>query len=88
MESFYADRRRDGIEKGNSLVSYPIHSPSRFSLSSGSYSSLSGFVQIICCEGNAGFSEIGICGVPLEEGYSVLAWNHPGFGSSMVCVAL
>ncbi|VUZ54936.1 unnamed protein product [Hymenolepis diminuta] len=57
VESFYADRRRDDTEKGNTLV--------------------------ICCEGNAGFSEIGIVSVPLNEGYSVLAWNHPGFGSSM-----
>ncbi|KAM3186672.1 hypothetical protein ACTXT7_003812 [Hymenolepis weldensis] len=60
VESFYADRRRDDTEKGNTLV--------------------------ICCEGNAGFSEIGIVSVPLNEGYSVLAWNHPGFGSSMVRV--
>ncbi|TGZ59818.1 hypothetical protein CRM22_008859 [Opisthorchis felineus] len=37
---------------------------------------------IVCCEGNGGYPEIGIPLVPLELGYSVLAWNHPGFGSS------
>uniref|UniRef100_A0A183SZE0 AB hydrolase-1 domain-containing protein n=1 Tax=Schistocephalus solidus TaxID=70667 RepID=A0A183SZE0_SCHSO len=39
-------------------------------------------ILVICCEGNAGFAEIGIIGAPLQNGYSVLAWNHPGFGSS------
>nr|CDS30768.1 abhydrolase domain containing protein 16A [Hymenolepis microstoma] len=42
-----------------------------------------GKTLVICCEGNAGYAEIGIVSVPLDEGYSVLAWNHPGFGSSM-----
>ncbi|VDD83469.1 unnamed protein product [Mesocestoides corti] len=37
---------------------------------------------VICCEGNVGFAEIGIVSTPLTAGYSVLAWNHPGFGSS------
>ncbi|GIY28640.1 hypothetical protein CEXT_529241 [Caerostris extrusa] len=37
---------------------------------------------IICCEGNAGFYEYGITGTPIEAGYSVLGWNHPGFGYS------
>ncbi len=37
---------------------------------------------MVCFEGNAGFAEIGTCNAPLEHGYSVLAWNHPGFGSS------
>ncbi|KAH9281256.1 Abhydrolase domain-containing protein 16A [Echinococcus granulosus] len=42
-----------------------------------------GEILVICCEGNAGFAEIGISGVPLSAGFSILAWNHPGFGSSM-----
>ncbi|VDK21707.1 unnamed protein product [Taenia asiatica] len=42
-----------------------------------------GKTLVICCEGNAGFAEIGISGVPLSSGLSILAWNHPGFGSSM-----
>uniref|UniRef100_A0A0R3T1E7 Abhydrolase domain-containing protein 16A n=1 Tax=Rodentolepis nana TaxID=102285 RepID=A0A0R3T1E7_RODNA len=42
-----------------------------------------GNILVICCEGNTSYSEIGIVSVPLNEGYSVLAWNHPGFGSSM-----
>lgn len=36
----------------------------------------------ICCEGNAGFYEMGCLSAPLEAGYSVLGWNHPGFGGS------
>ncbi|KAL3318723.1 hypothetical protein Ciccas_002622 [Cichlidogyrus casuarinus] len=36
----------------------------------------------ICCEGNAGYPEIGTINVPLKVGYSILGWNHPGFGSS------
>ncbi|KAG5887526.1 hypothetical protein JTB14_022138 [Gonioctena quinquepunctata] len=41
-----------------------------------------GNTLVICCEGNAGFYEIGIAITPLEAGYSVLGWNHPGFGGS------
>uniref|UniRef100_A0A8C4SVT7 Abhydrolase domain containing 16A, phospholipase n=1 Tax=Erpetoichthys calabaricus TaxID=27687 RepID=A0A8C4SVT7_ERPCA len=37
---------------------------------------------VICCEGNAGFYEIGCMNTPLEAGYSVLGWNHPGFAGS------
>lgn len=37
---------------------------------------------VICSEGNAGFYEIGIFGAPLNHGYSVLGWNHPGFAGS------
>lgn len=43
-----------------------------------------GNTLVICCEGNAGFYEIGITITPLEAGYSVLGWNHPGFGGSTV----
>ncbi|VDQ09278.1 unnamed protein product, partial [Trichobilharzia regenti] len=38
--------------------------------------------NILCCEGNGGYPEIGTPVVPLEQGYSVLGWNHPGFGES------
>ncbi|XP_004586195.2 protein ABHD16B [Ochotona princeps] len=41
-----------------------------------------GLRLVICCEGNAGFYEMGCLSAPLEAGYSVLGWNHPGFGSS------
>lgn len=37
---------------------------------------------VICCEGNAGFYEIGCMETPLGAGYSVLGWNHPGFAGS------
>jgi pimeloyl-ACP methyl ester carboxylesterase len=37
---------------------------------------------VVCCEGNAGFYEIGIMNTAIAAGYSVLGWNHPGFGGS------
>uniref|UniRef100_A0A8C5QYI1 Abhydrolase domain containing 16A, phospholipase n=1 Tax=Leptobrachium leishanense TaxID=445787 RepID=A0A8C5QYI1_9ANUR len=37
---------------------------------------------VICCEGNAGFYEVGCVATPLEAGYSILGWNHPGFAGS------
>jgi pimeloyl-ACP methyl ester carboxylesterase len=41
-----------------------------------------GLRLVICCEGIAGFYEMGCLSAPLEAGYSVLGWNHPGFGGS------
>lgn len=41
-----------------------------------------GKTLVIASEGNAGFYEIGVMMVPIEAGYSVLGWNHPGFGGS------
>merc|ERR1711962_1611425 len=41
-----------------------------------------GSVLVITCEGNAGFYEVGMATTPIEAGYSVLGWNHPGFGGS------
>ena len=41
-----------------------------------------GDILVISCDGNAGFYEIGVMGTPIEMGYSVLGWNHPGFGGS------
>ncbi|XP_047353012.1 phosphatidylserine lipase ABHD16A [Vespa velutina] len=41
-----------------------------------------GDILVITCEGNCGFYETGIISTPLNKGYSVLGWNHPGFGSS------
>ena len=38
--------------------------------------------MVICSEGNGGFYEIGIVSTPLDLGYSVLGWNHPGFAGS------
>lgn len=36
--------------------------------------------------GNAGFYEIGIMVTPMALKYSVLGWNHPGFGGSTVII--
>uniref|UniRef100_A0A1B0G8V5 Uncharacterized protein n=1 Tax=Glossina morsitans morsitans TaxID=37546 RepID=A0A1B0G8V5_GLOMM len=44
--------------------------------------SMNGEILIICSEGNASFYEIGIMSTPLSLKYSVLGWNHPGFGCS------
>lgn len=41
-----------------------------------------GKTLVICSEGNAGFYEIGIMTTPIAMKYSVLGWNHPGFGGS------
>lgn len=41
-----------------------------------------GNTLVVCCEGNAGFYEVGIVDTPLSAKYSVLGWNHPGFGGS------
>jgi hypothetical protein len=37
---------------------------------------------VICCDGNASFYEVGIFQLPIENGYSTLGWNYPGFGHS------
>ncbi|XP_032671121.1 phosphatidylserine lipase ABHD16A [Odontomachus brunneus] len=44
--------------------------------------SANGNILIVCCEGNCGFYETGVISTPLNKGYSVLGWNHPGFGGS------
>uniref|UniRef100_A0A1I8H3I5 AB hydrolase-1 domain-containing protein n=1 Tax=Macrostomum lignano TaxID=282301 RepID=A0A1I8H3I5_9PLAT len=41
-----------------------------------------GSTLVVCCEGNAAYPEIGATGVPLDAGYSVIGWHHPGFGGS------
>lgn len=41
-----------------------------------------GKTLVITAEGNAGFYEIGIMGTPLDLRFSVLGFNHPGFGGS------
>lgn len=44
--------------------------------------SSNGNMLVVTCEGNFGFYETGIVQTPLGKGYSILGWNHPGFGSS------
>uniref|UniRef100_A0A914XMQ2 AB hydrolase-1 domain-containing protein n=1 Tax=Plectus sambesii TaxID=2011161 RepID=A0A914XMQ2_9BILA len=41
-----------------------------------------GSILVVTFEGNAGFYETGTMVTPLEAGYSVLGWNHPGFAES------
>ncbi|RTG89110.1 uncharacterized protein DC041_0012880 [Schistosoma bovis] len=66
VEAFYADRR---IKSSSKSIS-----PEQ--------DDLNGEILVLCCEGNGGYPEIGTPWVPLERGYSVLGWNHPGFGES------
>ncbi|KAK7095408.1 hypothetical protein V1264_006820 [Littorina saxatilis] len=44
--------------------------------------SRNGNTLVVVFEGNAGFYEMGCSGTPIEYGYSVLGWNHPGFAGS------
>lgn len=37
---------------------------------------------VVCCEGNAGFYEVGITNTSIAAGFPTLGWNHPGFGQS------
>ncbi|XP_034952441.1 phosphatidylserine lipase ABHD16A [Chelonus insularis] len=46
------------------------------------HKSSNGHILVITCEGNCGFYETGAMSTPLNKGYSVLGWNHPGFGGS------
>ncbi|XP_074101305.1 phosphatidylserine lipase ABHD16A [Cotesia typhae] len=46
------------------------------------HKSSNGHILVITCEGNCGFYETGIMTTPMNKGYSVLGWNHPGFGGS------
>lgn len=50
------------------------------------YRKTNGDVLVITCEGNCGFYETGIISTPMSKGYSILGWNHPGFGSSTVSI--
>ncbi|XP_053204120.1 phosphatidylserine lipase ABHD16A-like [Panonychus citri] len=43
---------------------------------------VNGAKLVITCEGNMGYYECSSIWCPLTAGYSVLGWNHPGFGSS------
>ena len=37
---------------------------------------------MIGCEGNVSYYEVGAIMTPISAGFSVLGWNHPGFGES------
>lgn len=52
--------------------------------SNSAFSENNGKYLVICCDGNASFYEIGCFQIPIENGYSALGWNYPGFGQSTV----
>ncbi|TNN07587.1 Protein ABHD16A [Schistosoma japonicum] len=66
VEAFYADRRNKSNSESVSVDQEDFN----------------GEILVLCCEGNGGYPEIGTPWVPLGRGYSVLGWNHPGFGES------
>ncbi|KJE93969.1 HLA-B associated transcript 5 [Capsaspora owczarzaki ATCC 30864] len=45
-------------------------------------STQNGSVLVIACEGNGSFYEMGVSDTAQQLGYSVLGWNHPGYGAS------
>ncbi|KAH9388124.1 Protein abhd16a [Tyrophagus putrescentiae] len=84
IDCIFADRRTPKQlpdSSGSSQETSAHHETSTTNTSSSSSSS-KGNTLIICSEGNAGFYEIGVVTSPLSAGYSVLGWNHPGFGDS------
>ena len=75
IDTMFIDRR--------STVSYSASNPKFATLDSNSgKSSSNGKYLVIGCDGNASFYEIGLLQGPIENGYSVLGWNYPGFGHS------
>ncbi len=45
-------------------------------------SSNNGNTLFVCCDGNASFYEVGCFQIPIDNGFSVLGWNYPGFSQS------
>ena len=41
-----------------------------------------GNILFVCCDGNASFYEVGCFQIPIDNGFSVLGWNYPGFSQS------
>lgn len=75
IEEYNAVRHKLFTRDGNEIDSVFVD---RRKVSSATH----GNTLVICCEGNAGFYEYGIATTPLEAGFSVLGWNHPGFAGS------
>ncbi|KAF7273411.1 hypothetical protein GWI33_013877 [Rhynchophorus ferrugineus] len=73
VESYRGQRYKLKASDGNDIDSIFIDKRN---------ASQNGETLVVCCEGNAGFYEIGIMITPIEAGYSVLGWNHPGFAGS------
>ena len=74
IERFAAERFKLETFEGNHIDSIVIDRRNS--------SNPNGKKLVICCEGNAGFYEVGIMCTPIDAGYSVLGWNHPGFAGS------
>lgn len=73
IEEFSGERFKLSTRDGNHIDSIFIDRREKHA---------NGRTLVICCEGNAGFYESGIALTPIEANYSVLGWNHPGFGGS------
>lgn len=73
IDTLFVDQRNKITKQQSSVNSF--HSESFSSESNGNY-------LVVCCDGNASFYEVGIFQIPIENGYSCLGWNYPGFGQS------
>ncbi|KAK3865570.1 hypothetical protein Pcinc_028836 [Petrolisthes cinctipes] len=74
VREFNGERNKIQTQDGNSIDTIFIDRRNS--------SQVEGKKLVICCEGNAGFYEIGLITTPLDKGYSILGWNHPGFAGS------
>jgi pimeloyl-ACP methyl ester carboxylesterase len=77
-----AERFKVRTVHGNDVDTFFVDNRGSSSSGSSTSSSRNGQKLVLCCEGNGGFYEIGILTTPLAAGFSVLGWNHPGFGGS------
>ncbi|XP_028156321.1 protein ABHD16A isoform X3 [Ostrinia furnacalis] len=73
VEGFEGQRTKVGTAENNYIDTMFIDNRAH---------SAKGRTLVVCCEGNSGFYEVGIMTAPAKTGYSVLGWNHPGFGGS------
>lgn len=75
VQKFHGQRFKLITKEGNELDSMFVDRRRSLDNPDGKY-------LVVCCEGNAGFYEYGTMFTPLDLGYSVLGWNHPGFAGS------
>lgn len=88
LNETYAVTEWKGWTRPSRASATRVVSSDRWRLSDSAGKEEPGHTLVVCCEGNAGFYEMGATSAPLEAGYSVLGWNHPGFGGSSVCMQL
>nr|XP_056701275.1 protein ABHD16B-like [Euleptes europaea] len=78
LEEYHGKRAKLVARDGNKIDTMFVD---RRAAGTGS-AELRGKRLVVCCEGNVSFYEWGCLSTPLQTGYSVLGWNHPGFAGS------